>query len=368
MANSTLVQLLSLAGASSAFTAAVNTLYNQAWNVPAQSLSGTSAVSGYSYVLSSLLQYLRTTQSQSLVKQTLSQALGMDSTLIALLLEGDPTTGAPALLPSNAIQTSPAQPAMTDFLGDLPANYYSGTDLTGLLQTQIDPGIALDGTEPAFGSAQWLGRIVPPTTDTYTFGINVPAGAPAGGEVKLWVDDQLVMDTVDTPNVQVSINLAAGHIDDFQMIVVNAPTTAPCQFQLQWATISASQVTIPPTAFVLGADPSSPLIVQNSSNFVLGGIYSTLSLLNRIAAIVTGFSMQTNDVAYFSAHKTDFQGVDPGNSNNTVAFDLTHNWSMPVSAIFPARFGYTFRPWLESVVTTNFRFRTHSRLSSRINR
>jgi len=30
--------------------------------------------------------------------------------------------------------------------------------------------------------------------------------------------------------------------------------------------------------------------------------------------------------------------------------------------------GYTFRVWLESVVTTNFRFRTHSKWSSRINR
>jgi hypothetical protein len=323
MSNSTLVQLLNVAGASSVFTAAVNTLYNQAWSVPAQGLSGTSAVSGYNYVLDSLLRYLQTTQSQSLVKQTLSQALNMDSTLIALLLEGDPTTGTPALLPSNAIQTSPAQPAMTDFLGGLLANYYSGTDLTGRLQTQIDPGIDLDGTEAAFGSAQWLGRIVPPTTDTYTFGINVPAGAPAGGQVKLWVDDQLVIDTVDTPNVQVSINLAAGQIYDVQMIFVNAPTTVPYQFQLQWATTSASQVTIPPTAFVLGADPSSSLIVQNSSTFVLGGIYSTLSLLNRIAAIVTGFSMRTNDVAYLSAHKTDFQGVDPGNSTNTVPFDLS---------------------------------------------
>src|SRR5437773_8528952 len=33
--------------------------------------------------------------------------------------------------------------------------------------------------------------------------------------------------------------------------------------------------------------------------------------------------------------------------------------------MFRARFGYTLRPWLESVVTTNFRFRTHNKLSSR---
>lgn len=328
MSNSTLVELLKLTGASSAFTAAANALYNQAWNVPAQTLSGASAESGYNYVIGSLLEYLRSTQSQSLVKQTLSQALCMDSTLIALLLEGDPTTGTPALLGSNAIQTSPAEPAITDFLGGLLANYYSGTNLTGHLQTQIDPGINLDGTELAFSSAQWSGRIVPPTTDTYTFGINVPAGAPTGGQVKLWVNDQLVIDTVDTPNVQVSINLITGQIYDFQMIFVNAPTTAPYQFQLQWETTSASAAAIPSTAFVLGADPSSAVLMetsftQSSPSFVLGGIYSTLSLLNRIAALVNGFSMQTNDVAYLSAHKTDFQGVDPGNSNNTVPFDLS---------------------------------------------
>src|SRR5579884_1405318 len=45
-----------------------------------------------------------------------------------------------------------------------------------------------------------------------------------------------------------------------------------------------------------------------------------------------------------------------------------HNWSTPVSVRLRARFGYTFRPWLESVVMTNFRFRTPSRLSSRIRR
>src|SRR5271166_3829765 len=33
-----------------------------------------------------------------------------------------------------------------------------------------------------------------------------------------------------------------------------------------------------------------------------------------------------------------------------------------------ARFGYTLRVWLESVVTTNLRRRTHSKLSSRISR
>ena len=33
-----------------------------------------------------------------------------------------------------------------------------------------------------------------------------------------------------------------------------------------------------------------------------------------------------------------------------------------------AKFGYTLRVWLESVVTTNLRLRTHSKLSSRISR
>ncbi len=46
----------------------------------------------------------------------------------------------------------------------------------------------------------------------------------------------------------------------------------------------------------------------------------------------------------------------------------THSWSIPVGVISPARFGYTRRVWLESVVITNFRFRMHSRLSCLSNR
>jgi hypothetical protein len=322
MMNSTKMQLEALS-ANAAFTTAVSALYSQAWNVPSQQLidmlSTSSASDRYNYVLENLLDYLCATQSQNFVKQTLSQALDLDATLVALLVEGDPTTATPALLPSKTLAT---QPAMVDFLGGLFASYYAGTDLkTGPSQAQIDPGVALDGTETAFGSAQWFARIVPPTTDTYTFQFLVPAGAPAGGQLQLWVNGQLIIDTVHTPNVQNPINLTAGQIYDFQLNFVSA-SAARYQFQLQWGTGSASQVGIPPTAFVLGADASS---VQGlaSSTFVQGGIYSTLSLLNRVALLVNGFSMQARNVAYLSDYSMDFQGVDPGDSINIAPFDLS---------------------------------------------
>jgi hypothetical protein len=90
----------------SQFTDAVIGLYNQAQTILSQNLyflaptaakvilidAPSSVAERYDYVLENLLAYLQTTQSQSLVKQTLSQALNLTPTLVALLLEGAPTT------------------------------------------------------------------------------------------------------------------------------------------------------------------------------------------------------------------------------------------------------------------------------------
>lgn len=317
MSFSTLDHLLSLHGASTAFTKAINELYIQAWETPGQTLTGSSSpAEAYNYVLGDLLAFLRLSQSQSLVKQVLSQGLNLDPALVAVLLQGNPTQG--ALLPS---QTIPGQPAMIDFLGGLLAIYYEGRNLTGSYQTQVDQGIQVSGV--SFESAQWLGRIVPPTTDTYTFKILSNTTA----QLKLWVADQLVIDTVSTQHINSSINLTAGEIYDFQLSLMEVRPTM--ELQLQWSAGSQSAAAIPSSAFVLGADP---LAAETGHTYAQGGIYSTLSLLYRVALLVNGFSMKTDEVNYLSMHPTDFQGTDPGDTGNTVEFDLS---ALPLD-YFPA--------------------------------
>lgn len=311
------------------FVPAVNDLYNQAQMVLSQNLSFLSAQTAmqelidapptavadrYNFVLQNLLVYLRTTQGQSLVKQTLSQTLNVDPALIALLLEGDSTSGTPALLPSQSLPAqTPPQPGMIDFLGGLLAFYYSDNQFATLLSSRIDPGVDLDGTEAAFGSAQWFGQIVPPSTDSYTFSLVTP---PSGYQSQLWVNGQNCSQTPE-------ISLQAGEVYDLQLNISGTATT-PGQpsLQLQWSNSKISSQTVPAAAFVLGAAPSSAG-ANTSTAFVQGGAYSTLSLLNRIALLVNGFSMKASEVEYLSVHSNDFQGVDPGNSSNTVPFNLS---------------------------------------------
>ncbi|HTC20158.1 MAG TPA: neuraminidase-like domain-containing protein, partial [bacterium] len=279
-----------------------------------------------------------------MVKQTLSQALGLDPAMVSLLLQGDPTTATPALLPS---QTLSGQPAMADFLGGLLANYFTTVNLTGSSTAQIDPGINLDGAQTSPFSVQWLGRIVAPTTDSYSFDAYVPAGTPNSGQARLWVDDQLVLDATASPKVQMKVNLIAGQVYDFQLDFLNAP--AGVQLQLQWNNSMVSAQTVPATAFVLGADPASAQSEAQTALFAQGGAYATLSLLNRIALLVNGFSIQTSDLEYLSnADSGDFEGTDPGNSSNQVPFDLStlplDGSSIPQAAI-DAKAPALFNQW-----------------------
>jgi hypothetical protein len=324
MSDATKTALLAFSSDSN-FVPAVNDLYNQAQNVLSQNLSFLPAQTAmqelidappaavadrYNFVLQSLLVDLRTTQSESLVKQTLSQALNLDPALVALLLQGDSTSDTPALLPSQSLS---AQPGMIDFVGGLLAFYYSDNQFATLLSSRIDPGVDLDGTEVAFGSAQWFGQIVPPSTDAYTFSLLI---SPSGYQCQLYVNGQ---NCSQTPQ----ISLQAGQVYDLQLYASGTTATpgAPT-LQLQWSNSKTISQTVPAAAFVLGASPSSRG-TNSSPAFVQGGAYSTLSLLNRIALLVNGFSMKASEIEYLSAHSTDFQGVDPGNSGNTMPFELS---------------------------------------------
>ena len=345
MTNSTRMQLEAVTTDSN-FVAAVEDLYSQAWGAASQMLidapSSEVLADRYNYVLQSLLNSLQTTQSQSLVKQTLSQALELNAALVALLLQGDPTNVTAALLPSQSLTAPSAstQPAMADFLGGLLAFYCSDSQLETVVKSQIDPGVNLDGTEPAFGSAQWFGQVAPPTTDSYTFSVAISVGPLAA---QLWVNGQLLIDQINDTVLIPRISLQAGQLYDIQLNVLatSAGTAVPPpsqpQIELQWSNSSVSQQTIPPAAFILGAAPASAQGVNpsNATTLIQGGAYATLSVLNRIAVLVNGFSMKTSEVEYFSDHATDFAGTDPSGSN-TAPFDLSVLPMVDVSTPQPA--------------------------------
>jgi hypothetical protein len=322
MRDSTFSILTNVAFPGPAFDAALSDLYLQARKVLDNNLSflpsapipigqlinvvpGSSAADRYNYVLAGLLSYLCTAQSTSLVEQTLSQSLGLTSASVAMLLENNLTNSEKSLLPSQSLQVPsvPRQPAIVDFLGGMLGFYYSDL-FTTAATAQIDPGINVSATPANIKSVQWFGQLVAPTSDKYTFYVNPP------GSLLLWLDEaQVVLGN--------TVVLQAGHVYSVRAQYIN--NYANTSLQLQWSASASSQQTIPATAFILGASPTSNTGV--SSMVIPGGAYDTLSLLNRIAVLINGFSMKPDEVAYLSANSLAFQGAAP--SSATVPFDLS---------------------------------------------
>jgi peptidoglycan hydrolase-like protein with peptidoglycan-binding domain len=305
------------------YQAAVNNLWQQPRTIltndltflnPADALtqlinSPSADVAGqYNYVLQILLSYLTDTQSRSLVKQSLSQALSLDSATISLLLAGDAGAATPALLTS---QRDPTQPAIVDFVdagdGGLLATYFSDTNLTVVIATQIDPTVNVGSAGESVGNpggVSWAGKVLPQFSENYTFYVTANDG------VRLWVNDQLVIDQWSNQALSTraspSLNLNAGQLYDIQLDYYNASSTATAG--LGWSSQSTSNnVNVP--------IPQTALFPANT--------FTTLFRLYPIALLLSTFAMKADEVAYLSAHGADFAGVDPGNSANTVNFDLT---------------------------------------------
>jgi Tc toxin complex TcA C-terminal TcB-binding domain/Neuraminidase-like domain/Salmonella virulence plasmid 28.1kDa A protein len=325
------------------FSNAVNDLYNQAQNVLTENLafllpSGSSSAAAnpagnsawqpvvanlidvplssipadrYNYVLSGLLASLTSTQSRNLVKQTLTQSLGMDSGVVDLLLDGNTNLGWPqGLLPSII---DPKQSAMSDFLGGLSATYQAAATSGGAQAVQIDPGVDLDGTEPTFQGAQWRAKLLAPKTGAYRFAVPVSSSSSttqssnvSAPQITLTIEGQPA-NPVTPGGASNPVNLTAGQLYDIALSISNPPPSAV--IALQWCLEPAplsTLTTIPPQSFMpCAAD----------------GSYPTLALLYRLAVLINGFSMSASDLAYLSTHAEDFAGVDPV-SGNSVAFSL----------------------------------------------
>jgi len=265
MTDTVKAQLLLLSN-DAAYQAAVNNLYQQPRGVLSGDLTFLNQADAltqlinspspnvgdrYTFVLQILLAYLENTQSQSLVEQSLSQALSLDSPTISLLLAGDPGSASPALLGSERDAT---QAAIVDFLdvrdGGLLATYFSDTNLTVPTGTKIDPTVNIGAsgetvTNP--GGVRWVGKVLPQFSESYIFYVSANDG------VRLWINDQLVIDQwlnqALSTRTSASLNLNAGQLYDVRLDYYNASATATAV--LGWSSKSTSNnvnVSIPQTA------------------------------------------------------------------------------------------------------------------------
>lgn len=323
MSDTVKTQLIALSPTASAYVSAVNNLYQQPRTLLTEDLTflntadattqlinapSSNVSDRYTYVLQNLLKYLIDSQSRSLVKQALGQALSLDAATTTLLLDAPAGTTAPALLNS---QRDPLQPAVVDFLdagnGGLLATYFSDVNLSVPVTTRIDPTVNVGAAGEIVsnpGGARWTGKIEAEFSEGYTFYVSANDG------VRLWINEQLVIDQWSNQAFSVRTSpvvvLTAGQLYDVRLDYYNVSAAGVAI--LGWSSKSTSNnnnVLIPPTA----------LFPANT--------FATLSRLYPIALLLSTFHMKANEVAYLSAHGADFVGVDPGNSANKVNFDLT---------------------------------------------
>jgi len=119
------------------------------------------------------------------------------------------------------------------------ATYFSDTALTTTTRTQIDPTVLVSSQQQAVsnpGGVRWRGKVLPEFSESYTFHVTANDG------VRLWVNDQLVIDqwsnqAVST-RVSSPINLIAGQLCDIRLDYYNASATTTVA--LGWSSKSTS--------------------------------------------------------------------------------------------------------------------------------
>jgi hypothetical protein len=249
------------------------------------------------YVLERLMPYLRQTLSQGLIKQMLSDNLQLDPKLTNLLLG--------TVLESQMNPTT--QQAIADFLalaGDgLSATYFPNQTLTGPpALTQVHPTVDFNWgfglPDPSISSkpfsVRWSGFVLPQYTEPYTFYVR------AGDGVRLWVDDQLLIDQwADQSPTEHSgiIALTAGELASIKLEYYD--NTASAAAVLRWSSPSAPKAVIPETQLFSGRQFKS-----------LAPIINSYLLLFKITLLAKTFRMTADDLPYLSAHSADFSSFD----------------------------------------------------------
>lgn len=136
----------------------------------------------------------------------------------------------------------------------LQGDYFVGEDFKRLQLTRVDPrldfwwgvGTPADGLTEDHFSVRWTGQLVPPTTDDYTFHLEVE-DAPRDS-ARLWVKGQLVAqvppakETNGQPDLK-PIRLISGRLYDVKLEYVE--TEGPAAVRLAWAGKRKSREVIP---------------------------------------------------------------------------------------------------------------------------
>jgi len=282
-----------------------------------------TAAEKIAYVMRRLMPWLRQTLSESFIVQTLSDELGLDPKLAALLLND--------VLKS---QIDPSRTLINDFMalaGDgLTAAYFATGDLSGNpVLTRIDASVDFDwgfglpdtiSTRPF--SVRWSGWVMPQYSESYTFWVR------AGDRIQLTVNSQtLLARSQDQFPTEVSatstVALTAGQLYPIELDYYD--DTAAAVIALSWSSPSVAKTVVPETQLFSGASIQS-----------LDPLINAYTLLRKVALLTTTFPFTTADLAYFSQHGQDF-GSDPTDPLKSVAFDL-NKLPLDPAAFEPALF------------------------------
>jgi hypothetical protein len=246
------------------------------------------------YVLRGLLVYLKRTLSESLVKQTLGNALRLDNSVAELLLG--------SLLDA---RTAPGKHAMADYLalvGDgVSAAYFQNTNFTNLKLTRVEPGVNFtwgsstpDPSIAAAGfSARFTAKVFAPFAEAYTFQIKTNGG------VRLTVNGQVVINQAanalpaDFQGTPIAL-LGAGQLYDLTLEYSTA-ASANAFLELLWSSPSTPQAAVSADQLFSGAGLTSfdPLV-------------DSYTLLYKAALLVNAFKLTARELSYISGHPADF--------------------------------------------------------------
>jgi glucosylceramidase len=240
----------------------------------------------------------------------------------------------------------------------LAATYFDNTDLTGVTESRIDPTVDFNwgqyGTpDPAIGyagfSARWTGKLMPPSSETYTFHTTTSDG------VRLWVNNQLVIDhwvNQSATETSGSIALIANQPVDVRMEYASVSGTGSAN--LAWSspsipkqTIPRSQLyapttaTVPPPPVQLSARSTGASVALNwtaaptATSYTVkraaasGGPYATVLTSGLAATSYTDSSASAGTTYYYvvSGANTTGSGGDSAQASATPPAALPTPWA-----------------------------------------
>ena len=151
---------------------------------------------------------------------------------------------------STTIATPPPPPPVDGSTG-LIATYFDTLDLTGTSLSRIDQTVAFQwaygSPDPSIGSngfsARWSGMVHAPTSETYRFYVRADDG------VRLWVDDQLLIDHWAAHAVaEDSATIALQADQNYSIRLEYFENAGQATVELRWSSASIAKQIIPATA------------------------------------------------------------------------------------------------------------------------